>query len=163
LLAAHLDNSDAEILDVGCGTGMTGMELGAAGFRVMDGVDLSGEMIAVARSRDIYRRLIVGDLNEPLAIPDNTYDALVSSGTFTHGHVGPEPLPELLRVLRPGGLLACTVHFDLWHSLGFDAMFARLMSSGSIECIDISEGPYFEKEENSGWFCLYRKKMNSVG
>jgi predicted TPR repeat methyltransferase len=158
LLAAHLDDPAAVILDIGCGTGLTGREITDAGFTVVDGADISGEMIAVARSREIYRRLFVMDLNEPLAFTDDAYDAIVSSGTFTHGHVGPGPLPELIRVLRPGGLLACTVHFDLWHSRGFDAMFARLMSDGLIECIDLSEGPYYTGGENSGWFCVYRKK-----
>ncbi len=158
LLAAHLDTRTAEVLDVGCGTGLTGQEASRLGFSVLDGVDISGEMIAVARSRDIYRRLMVGDLNQPLALDDASYDGVISSGTFTHGHVGPEPLPEIFRVLRPGGIFSCTVHFDLWHERGFDAMFARLMGDGVIECIALAEGPFYEGGKNEGWFCAYRRK-----
>ena len=157
LLADHLEDREATVLDLGCGTGLTGHEVAERGFTQIDGIDISGEMVAVARSRGFYRRLLVGDLNQPLPIPDNAYDAAISSGTFTHGHVGPEPLPEILRVLKPGGLLACTIHFDLWHNRGFDAMLARLMSDGHFRCEALSEGPYNEGSDNEGWFCVYRK------
>lgn len=157
MLADHLPEREAEILDIGCGTGLTGHEVAAYGFTALDGMDISGEMVAVARSRDIYRRLLVGDLNQPLAIPDESYAAVISSGTFTHGHVGPEPLPEIFRTLKPNGILACTVHFDLWHSRGFDAKFAELMTHGVADCVALTEGPYFDGGDNEGWFCVYRK------
>lgn len=161
LLADHLPDHGAEILDIGCGTGLTGREVVGRGFSIIDGMDISGEMVAVARSRDIYRRLLVGDLNQPLALDDASYDAVVSSGTFTHGHVGPGPLPEIFRILRPGGILACTVHFDLWHSKGFDAAFADLMSRGVAVCRALTEGPYFDPGDNEGWFCVYQRAQDS--
>ena len=34
----------------------------------LDGVDLSAEMLAVARERGIYRKLIEADITEPLAL-----------------------------------------------------------------------------------------------
>ncbi len=161
LLDQHLEDRQAHILDLGCGTGLTGQEVTDIGFTRIDGMDVSGEMIAVARSRGIYQRLIVGDLNQPLPLPDNAYEAAISSGTFTHGHVGPEPIPEIVRVLKPGGLLACTVHFDLWHSRGFDTVFAGLMSQGAIECVALSDGPYYTGGDHEGWFCVYRKTLAS--
>lgn len=157
LLRQHILHTDLEVLDAGCGTGLTGLHLANSGITALDGLDLSGEMIKVARSRDIYRRLIVADLNQPLPLEDNSYDAVVSSGTFTHGHVGPEPLGEIFRVLRAGGLLACTVHFDLWHNKGFDAVFASLMSQGVIKCVALREGPYYANQDAEGWFCVYQK------
>jgi len=153
----HILHTDLEVLDIGCGTGLTGLHVANSGITALDGLDLSGEMIKVARSRDIYRRLIVADLNQPLTLEDNSYDAVVSSGTFTHGHVGPEPLGEIFRLLRAGGLLVCTVHFDLWHNKGFDAVFASLMSRGVIKCIALREGPYYADQDAEGWFCVYQK------
>jgi len=38
-------------------------------------------------------------------IPDSAYGG-ISVGTFTHGHVGPEAIDELLRVAGPGTLFA---------------------------------------------------------
>ncbi len=157
LLAAHLPDSNSEIFDVGCGTGLTSTYLAAAGYRNLDGIDLSPDMVRVAAERGIYRELIVGDLNQPLERDDNCYDGIVSSGTFTHGHVGPEPLGEIFRVMRPGGILACTVHQDLWQPMGFAACFDQLTQDGTAECLALELGRYFADREPEGWFCVYRK------
>jgi len=162
MLRAHLpvaakQETEAVVLDAGCGTGLTGFFAVEHGLSILDGIDISGEMIAVARSRNIYRKLIVGDLNQPLPCADSTYDAVISSGTFTHGHVGSEPIYELVRVLKSGGLLACTIHFDLWHSRGFDRVLANLIGNGDLRCLALEEGPYFDDRENEGWFCVYQK------
>ncbi len=157
LLAAHLPDRDSEIFDVGCGTGLTCSYLATAGYGNLDGIDLSPDMVRVAAERGIYRELIVGDLNQPLERDDASYDGVVSSGTFTHGHVGPEPLGELFRILRPGGILACTVHQDLWQSMGFATRFEQLSRDGSAECLVQEPGRYFADREPEGWFCVYRK------
>ena len=43
------------ILDLGCGTGLVGTELFSRGYTVIDGVDISREMLKEARSKSIYR------------------------------------------------------------------------------------------------------------
>jgi SAM-dependent methyltransferase len=48
--------------DLGCGTGRTGTWMREHGVAVMDGVDLTPEMLEVARGREVYRRLIEGDV-----------------------------------------------------------------------------------------------------
>lgn len=159
LLETHLRRHDIEVLDVGCGTGLTGLEVKQCGVTDIDGVDISGEMIAVARSRNVYRKLYVADLNQTLSLADQSYDAAISSGTFTHGHVGSAPIKEIFRVLRPGGLFAFTVHFDLWHSKGFDAVLAQMISTNEIQCLALKEGPYFHGAKPEGWFCVYQKTL----
>ncbi len=109
LLADNIDWRNRPVLDLGCGTGAAGVHLGGHGFVHVDGVDLSPEMLTVARSKNIYRRLEVADLTEALPIATASYSAAVSAGTFTGGHVGPEALPEVWRVLEPGGYLACVI------------------------------------------------------
>lgn len=157
LLAAHLPDPAAEILDLGCGTGLTAGGLAALGYTAVDGIDLSADMVRIAGPRGIYRNLFVADLNQPLPFADASYDGALSSGTFTHGHVGPEPLDEILRILRPGGVLACTVHCDLWESAGFAAKFAALADSGRAIRLEQRLGRYYENRPPEGWFCAYRK------
>ena len=53
-------------------------------------------------------------------INDNHYGAIVSAATFTHGHVGPDVLEELLRGTRSGGLFVFTIHYKLYKKAGFD-------------------------------------------
>jgi predicted TPR repeat methyltransferase len=157
ILGEHLPDSEAAVLDVGCGTGLTCRVLAERGYRRLDGIDLSAEMLAVARERGIYRDLLQGDINQPLPLESASYDGVISSGTFTHGHVGPEPLQEIFRVLKPGGLLACTVHQDLWQSMGFETAFAALLDQGVATCISAEAGSYYRDKPAEGLFCVYRK------
>jgi len=157
ILSEQLPDTRASVLDVGCGTGLTCRLLAESGFSQLDGIDLSQEMIEVARERGIYRNLLQGDVNQPLQLETASYDGVVSSGTFTHGHVGPGPLDEIFRVLKPGGVLACTVHQDLWQSMGFEDRFAALVDQGIASLISLELGRYYRDKPLEGWFCVYRK------
>ena len=74
----------------------------------------------------------MGDLTKGLPILDNTYNGIVSSGTFTHGHVGPEALFEITRILSKGGLAVLSVNSEHWHSLGFDDVLEMLKETGLV-------------------------------
>ena len=156
-LAGRLGVTEAPILDVGCGTGLTGACLRELGFTTIDGLDFSRAMLAKAGQKMIYRRLIEADLHAALPIDDAAYAALVSSGTFTLGHVGPEPLDGLLRVLEPGGLLVCTVHEKVWDSQGFAAKFDALEGAGSIRTVEQRSGCFFAGAEAVARYCVYAK------
>lgn len=157
LLSEHLPDTESAILDIGCGTGLTCVYLAGKGYTNLDGIDLSPDMVRVAAHRGIYRELLVGDVNQPLERAGASYDGVVSSGTFTHGHVGPGPMDEIFRVLRPGGVLACTVHKDLWESMGFEAKLASLVRRGRARCLELRLDEYYEDGEPEGWYCVYRK------
>ena len=156
-LIRHLADADAEVLDIGCGTGLTCDLLFERGFRNIDGIDLTVSMLKKARARGIYRNLIQADLNEPIDLPDRSYDAMVSSGTFTCGHVGPEPFDELVRLLRPDGLWSFSIHMDLWEPAGFRAALDRLVSQGQLACVEKEPDRFFETLEPAGWFLVYRR------
>jgi predicted TPR repeat methyltransferase len=158
LLIESLPEKSSRIIDIGCGTGLTCTLLHDQGYTHLEGIDLSPDMLQVASHRDIYLSLFTGDLNLPLKIESNIYDAAISSGTFTHGHVGAEPLDEVVRILKPGGILAITVHCDLWQTHGFEAKLESLVSLREIELITLKEGAYYKHGVLEGWFCVYRKK-----
>jgi predicted TPR repeat methyltransferase len=159
LLDEYLPDKNARIFDIGCGTGLTCVFLHQQGYRALDGIDLSPDMVRVAENRGIYQDVLLGDVNQPLEIADNSYDAVISSGTFTHGHVGPGPLHEIFRILRPGGILACTVHMDLWQSEGFEASFESLVATGTAERLHLELDKYYKSGDLEGWFCVYRKNQ----
>ncbi len=158
ILLEQLPDTEAEVLDLGCGTGLTCLLLAEHGYSRLDGIDISKEMLQVARERGIYRDLLAADLNQPLQFESASYDGIISSGTFTHGHVGPEPLDEVFRVLRPGGILACTVHLDLWQTEGFEAKFQALVDEGTANLLSKQEGSYYRDGAIEGWFCVYQKQ-----
>jgi predicted TPR repeat methyltransferase len=156
-LVRHLPQKHAEVLDIGCGTGLTCRLLADQGYDRLDGIDLSEDMLNVAHERGIYRNLLQADVNQPLPLETASYDGVISSGTFTHGHVGPEPLGEIFRVLKPGGVLACTVHQDLWQSMGFEDRLRALVSEGIATELSLELGSYYRDGAPEGWFCVYRK------
>lgn len=159
LLSQHIADKTEPVLDVGSGTGLAGVELAAHGFTTLDALDYSPEMLAVARSRDVYRKLIEADLNETLDLPDNAYTALICTGTFTHAHVGAGCLPELFRVLRPKGVFACTVHKDIWQKAGFEREMRRLAASGLLRLISCEAGTYYTTSTDpEGWYIVWQKQ-----
>lgn len=113
------------VLDVGAGTGLLADALRAQGFAgAVDAIDLSPEMLAQAEAKGIYRALHRGDITRPL--PLSGYGGIVSSGTFTRGHVGPEALPHLLAAALPGAQFALSINAAVYAAKGFDRALAGL-------------------------------------
>lgn len=117
-------------LDVGCGTGAVARALPKGA--VVDGLDLSPHMLAVAKRTGEYRALIEANLKHPLPLPDASYNGLLSSGTFTHGHVGPEALDHLIRVLAKGAVAAISIRDQVWDTQNFARAFDGFVASGAI-------------------------------
>ncbi len=107
------------VLDVGAGTGLCGAILAGLGVGPIDATDISAEMLDQAMRKDIYRDAIEADLNHGLPVPRDSYAGVVSSGTFTHGHLGPDVLPALLRVARPGAQFALSINAKHFEAIGF--------------------------------------------
>jgi len=137
---------DEPVLDVGAGTGLIGQAM--AGGEI-DALDLSPEMLAVARRKGVYRDLIAADLTGPLALPDGAYGGVVSAGTFTHGHVGPACLPELLRITRPGALFVCTVVPEVYDSAGFGSSLALLVAQGRITPVRFDDFAIYDHADDA--------------
>ena len=114
------------VLDVGAGTGLCGHALVSLGISPVDATDISQEMLDVAATKAAYRSLFTGDLTAKLPVEDACYAGIVSSGTFTNGHVGPEAFDELLRVIQPGGVLALSINTAHFEVKGFRAKLDEL-------------------------------------
>ena len=119
---------DAEILDVGCGTGLTGIALRRAGFTgPLDGIDLSPESLTQANICEVYRSLKPVDLQKlPIPHADNSYDALICVGVLTYIPESEAVVREFARLVRPGGAILITQREDLFRERGYDAMFKNL-------------------------------------
>lgn len=91
------------VLDCGMGPGRLLVELEGRGWSV-SGIDLSGEMVELARSRmpGSSDRLLQGSV-ESLPFPGASFDAVVATGVFEYVESLPRALSEVARVLRPDG------------------------------------------------------------
>ena len=78
-LLKHADlapNSEASILDLGCGNGLCGVSLGKKGLKNLVGLDISPKSLKVAQSRGCYKSLQIADLLEDLPLEDNQFEVL---------------------------------------------------------------------------------------
>jgi ubiquinone/menaquinone biosynthesis C-methylase UbiE len=91
--------------DIGCGTGRVTAHLADLGLSV-SGIDLSPQMVAVARQAHPELRFEVGSMLA-LNLPDGTLGGLMA--WYSIIHIPPDRLPavfaEFHRVLSPGGYL----------------------------------------------------------
>jgi SAM-dependent methyltransferase len=136
------------VLDIGCGTGLAGHALRRIAPVTIDGLDISPEMLAEAAAKReggeaVYRRLVEADLTEPLPIPDFAYAGALSVGTFTHGHVGPVVLHEVIRIIRPGGRLAIGVNAAHFMATGFASVLDELVGTGRILGLQLIDTPIY--------------------
>lgn len=143
VLARALANRDARIIDIGCGTGLVGERLRAHGVEHIDGLDLVPEMLAVAAEKAVYGRLIEADLLTGAPLADASYDAAISVGTFTHNHVGPAGLDEVLRLVRPGGLCVVMINVEAFAADGYEAKFAGFVKDGRCRTRAIEDAVLF--------------------
>lgn len=91
-------------LDLGCGTGeMMKQILQTDNCKELYGIDLSEEMLAVAKSKlPDQVKLLLGD-SESLPFPDNFFDVVYCNDSFHHYPAPRNVLNEVQRVLKPGG------------------------------------------------------------
>ena len=91
-------------LDLGCGTGeMLKLIIQKDAHKELCGIDLSEEMLAVAKSKLPEQvKLLLGD-SESLPFPDNTFDVVYCNDSFHHYPAPQNVLKEVHRVLKPGG------------------------------------------------------------
>ena len=127
------------VLDIGTGTGLTGMYLSRLRpALVLDGMDISPEMLGQAKLKlrtdntAVYRKLYERDLTRTVPNENAPYEALISSGTFTHGHLGPECLRNLLPLLANNGWLVVGVNNEHFEAKGFAGELESLVALGAI-------------------------------
>jgi len=89
--------------DLGCGTGRTGAWLRARGVARLDGIDLTPEMLAIARVREIYDNLGEADVGAT-GLEGGVYDLVTTCLVDEHLRDLRPLYREVSRLLRPGGI-----------------------------------------------------------
>ena len=153
LLSTRLKDKTAKIIDVGCGTGLVGEKLKAKDFIYFDGLDISKDMLSIAKSRG-YRNLFLGSLNKQLPVLDDAYDAAMCIGVFTHGHVSSDRFNELCRIVKPGGYVCFTINEGVFEEYGFKEMIAEFQLNKVWEVISLYKDDYMTLENVKGFYCL---------
>ena len=156
---------DGPICDIGCGTGLVASEIKKKmPNAIIDGVDISKDMIQISREKNIYRNLIELNLEDPLDHLLKNYSTVVSAGTFTHGHLGSDALTRLVSHFESGTKFVIGINFDHYHSKGFEKKFETLIKSNVIESFELSEVHVYNRDNedlniknSKACVCLFSK------
>ena len=150
----YAKNKEIKIYDAGCGTGLVGVELKKYGYTNFDGVDLSQKLLDLVPN-GLYQNLSKADLNKPLNISDNEYDAILCVGTFTFGHVKPAALDEFIRITKNKGLICFTINEGIYEEYGFDKKINELTEKNLWEKKEFFKSNYISSKDVNAWLGLY--------
>jgi predicted TPR repeat methyltransferase len=133
-------SSWGRVLDIGCGTGLLGQAISnILPSMQIDGVDISPEMLGIAKekhnqvlNRPSYKNLFLHDVTKDWSFTDTRYDALVSSGVFTSGHLMPKDIVSSLKLLLGRGLFLSSIKKNHYEEYGFEQVIQQLFDDGHI-------------------------------
>ena len=138
------------ILDIGCGTGLVATAIRKVDpSAVIDGVDISPDMLGKARAKGEYRDLVAADLTAGCSHIATDYAAIVSAGTFTFGHLGPELIPDMVGLCRPGAVAALGVNSVYFVEQGFRDVLDSLETEGRIANVALHEMPIYDGRDEA--------------
>lgn len=115
----YVKPEDGPVLDAGAGTGITGEVLAPLGYRDLIGIDISPNMLELARTKGVYKDLRQMELGGQLDLPSDAFAAVVATGVFAAGHAPPESFEELIRATKSGGCVIFSVRTDVYMKAGF--------------------------------------------
>ncbi len=138
-LAAHVDDPSVPLLDFGCGTGLSGLAFKMAGFQTIDGMDLSPDMLAQARAKNVYRTLTQIDSDTPIP---TSYELIAAVGSIGAGAAPISVFDQIMHALPQGGKLVFSLND---HALAEPENMMRLnewLDCGAARLLFSEYGPH---------------------
>jgi predicted TPR repeat methyltransferase len=111
LVIPDLQAHSLDVLDLGCGTGLTGLEFRDIARR-LDGIDLSPSMLEKARAHGIYHELAVADV-ENLPGAREPYELVLAADTLVYLGDLRATFASVSTQLKPGGFFLFTVEREV--------------------------------------------------
>lgn len=144
------------ILDIGCGSGLSGRALAETGFTVIDGIDFSPEMLELAHKTGIYRNLSQDDLRG--ASYDNSYAAVVAAGVLNPAHAPASTLDDILNVLTPGGVFVFSLNDHAIADGSYEGRIHETTDCGIADLLAREYGEHMPGQDLKAWVYTLRKR-----
>jgi len=150
LLSEFVESKDANILDAGCGTGLVGTELKKLGYSNITGADFSKSMLEGCPTQT-YKDLKLCDLNEDLPFEPRSFDAVISIGTFTFGHLELDTLDRFCGVAKAGAPVIGTCNVLQWNEIPIQEKLFGLDSKGVWDLRKLQKSSYLPGIALEAW------------
>ena len=144
-LAAYAPDLTIPILDIGCGSGISGAALKKAGFTTIDGCDFSAEMLAIAGQKSVYRHLTNTDLENPFPFEQGSYSALSAVGVLNPGHAPATTMDEVLGLLDRDGLFVFSLNDHALEDYSYEARLNEHLDAGTARLLFKEHGTHLPK------------------
>jgi predicted TPR repeat methyltransferase len=141
-LWSKMPEPQTPILDYGCGTGLSGEALHAAGFQVIDGVDPTPKMLEGAEAKGIYRKLSTFEITDPNPLEQGAYKAIAAIGVISVGTAPPEVFDTLMRALPQNGLLAFSFNDHTLADTSYTVRLNDWLDMGAARLLFREYGPH---------------------
>jgi predicted TPR repeat methyltransferase len=134
------------LLDFGCGTGLSGEALAEAGFTTVDGVDVSGGMLEVARRKGVYRALDAIADDDAMTDRAGAYHSIAAIGVIGSGAAPLAVFDRLWALLPQGGRMGFSFNDHTLEDPAYEAHVAKLIDSGAAVERFREHGPHVPGE-----------------
>jgi predicted TPR repeat methyltransferase len=149
---------DAHVLDIGCGTGLSGSAFAAVGFTNLTGTDVNAEMLAVADAAGIYRASWVTDLDDPFPFSVGTYAAIAAVGVIGVGAAPASVLTSALDALAPGGHVIFSYNDHALQVAEYVQVLDDALANGVAEQVLAQRGIHIEGLGSSSTVYVLRRR-----
>ncbi|WP_170381182.1 class I SAM-dependent DNA methyltransferase [Ruegeria atlantica] len=141
-LWSKLPEPQTPILDYGCGTGLSGVALRAAGFEVIDGIDPTPKMLEGAEAKEVYRKLSTFEITDPNPLEKGAYKAITAIGVIGTGAAPPEVFDMLMHALPKGGLLGFSFNDHTLADASYTSRLNDWLDMGAARLLFREYGPH---------------------
>lgn len=138
---------DAPILDFGCGTGLSGLALKLAGFRTIDGMDPSPDMLTGARDKNVYRNLTSFEIAATAPIPQDVYGTITCIGVIGTGAAPASTFDLVMRALPKDGHLGLSLNDHALADAQFEGAMNQWLDCGAARLLFKEYGPHLPGQD----------------
>jgi SAM-dependent methyltransferase len=110
-LPSNNPKKDLSICDLGCGCGMTLMDISDMGYNAI-GLDSNEIALEYCRKRGV--RVFPSEISKKIQLPDNSVEGAILLDVLEHIEDEKKVLSEVIRILKPAGITICTVPAYSW-------------------------------------------------
>lgn len=141
-LAQFASDASLPVLDFGCGTGLSGLALKLEGFGTIDGIDLSEDMIAEAKSKNVYRKLSIVNPDEEAADLLSGYTMIAAIGVIGAGAAPASAFDDLMAAMDSGGLLVLSLNDHTLKDPQYEARLHEWTDCGAARILFAEHGDH---------------------
>ena len=152
-----MQDKNSEIIDIGCGTGLSGQEIILKGFINIDGSDFSKKMLDEAKLKNIYRGLFTLDLNKNNFKLDKSYDAIIAAGVISPNHAKPECLKNCFNYLKPNGIIIFSLNDHAYADKIFMMKINKIIQTYKLKILEKEYGDHLKKINLKSWIYVLKR------